>query len=249
VFVLQLGQLLTPILMESVSSIQAVYAIALSIKNWLDAQGLKEKESVIRSISHIVDRIQEALAPFVHSKDISARNERIELDSNLDSSFNGMRDVLTRTKEHLIAWRRKKPNLKGFSGLLVFFGPGQVLNALKQDEADLNHQMIPMLLSVNHLLREKSTSLVPGSGEKASLAGSGSIDDRIDGSDKAIVTSGQISEVGEFWKDYIGLKVRFHQSSCGDGSLPYQTDPLGSQGHIPSLFISLSLLYPPGRGV
>jgi hypothetical protein len=206
--------------MDPVSIVQSALTLAISIKLWLDAQN--EKEHVIKSISATTDRLCGILTPFKDESTIR------KLDNNVIAAFNAINDVLLRTRGHLIAWRGKKLKLNSISNMITFFVPSQVTKALKQDEHDLNTQLLGMLfvLAVNNLLREtnekdkKSWTSEP---EEKRLEAPPTYQESVNWTARGRSVSPQPTrdtdteryfdntftntQVRQFWRDYIGEKV------------------------------------------
>jgi hypothetical protein len=201
--------------MDPVSIVKSALTLAISIKLWLEAK--EEKEQVIRSLSSTTNRLCDVLAPF------NDENLVRKLDDSIVVAFNGIKHVLFRTKEHLIAWGSKKPKAKSLSSMIIFFVPSQVTKALKEDEQDLNNQLVGMLfiLAVNKLLKETNSSETQPSplsieSSKSPPAYQEKYDapevppptppknsDPVQFLDKSFSNA----EVRQFWSDYIGAKV------------------------------------------
>jgi hypothetical protein len=165
--------------MDPISAIHSLISLASAVKAWLDAR--QEKEAVIVSISTAVTRIYDVIAPL---EGPAAKS----LDLNVVSAFLGIGDVLHRTKEHLIAWGVKRPN--SLSGITIFFAPGQINKALKEDERDLNNQLIMMLFTL--AMKEFFHDTASPESQRADHFYLGSVvNEKILG----------------FWRDYIGAKV------------------------------------------
>jgi len=138
--------------MDPISVVGSACSLALSIQAWLADH--KTKEEVMHSLSNMIDRVCKDLTPFDNPEVIKC------LDNNVIGAFNGIRDVLLRTNQHLTSWgprRGKRFRFRSlFSDTIVFLVPSQVICALKQDEQDLNTQLLGVLftLSLNSLLKE-----------------------------------------------------------------------------------------------
>jgi hypothetical protein len=206
--------------MDPISTIQSAINLAMAIRYWVEAQ--QEKEEVIRSIAATTTRLCDVLAPFNDREVIK------KLDGNVIAGINGIKDALFRTKEHLVAYgggKGKKKAAKGvktLSSMIVFFVPSQVTKTLKQDEQDLNTQLVGMLfiLAVNNLVKEtsdeaggvvKAVGGDPPSYEAVEKAGGKeeptATTQRTGSSDQFFESSFKNAEVSQFWRDYIGAKV------------------------------------------
>jgi len=212
--------------MDPISTVQSAIALAMAIKLWLEAQ--KEREEVIQSLSATTHRICDVLAPFNDEEMIK------KLDSNVISGFNGIKDALFRTKEHLIAWggskgpgrqlSSPKKSKISFKSMIIYFVPSFITKALRQDEQDLHNQLVGMLfiLAVNNLLKETknggpevNTEVTMGSDPppyEARPISEKMVDEQIPPARQPepegfFNLSFHDPEVAQFWKDYVGAKV------------------------------------------
>jgi hypothetical protein len=171
-------------IMDPISTMHSLYTLAISAKTWLDAR--QEKDATISSISATVTRISDVVAPL---QGPAAK----ALDPTILAAFLGISDVLCRTREHLIAWGAAKP--VSLTGITVFLDPAHVTKALKEDERDLNSQLVMMLFTLTMKEFFRNT---PGTSSEPK---------ETKGDDRFYLGTNTNEEVAVFWRDYIGAKV------------------------------------------
>lgn len=240
--------------MDPISTVQSALALAISIKIWLDNR--EEKEQVVRSVAATTARVCDVLRPVQDA--MADEGSRKKLDEHVLSSFSGIMDVLCRIREHLIAWggrrsgirelalpinggvtldvngngigKRKKMKMKiTVDAMITFFVPSQVTKALRQDEQDLNSQLLGLMfvLAVKNLLKDSQIPPIstpdstnqrtpptfpspnaPPPMYQEALPSYGR-SRPLPTNDKNIFLDDSIQnpEVRQFWSDYIGAKV------------------------------------------
>lgn len=166
--------------MDPVSTLLRVCSVAISVKQWLDDR--KDKDTAMTDLTTTVSRIYDILSPF-RSPSAASR-----LDQTLLDSIRGIGDILSRTKEHLMASQEKLTER-----LTAFFKPAAVAQQLRDDERQLSHQLIIMLFSMSVLqfFSSNTTVSTPQNQVQSSL----------------VLSSIGNQEVKEFWRDYVGAKV------------------------------------------
>jgi len=175
--------------MEVLAVATTVCALCKAIYLWIDEQA--QKEALLSQIASSVLQIHNIIIPFA-SAEFKGTGE-----AQLSNSIRSIGDVLRRTKEHLVVW-----NYKWSQTLVAFLNPAARIAQLRDDELQLNHQLIMLLTSIavveyfrdhppnaiaNRPLLEKPP-LLEGSGPLEQLADEGA---------------------REFWRDYIGAKVGY----------------------------------------
>ena len=164
-----------------------------TLQAWIDEQA--QKETLLSQIASSVLQIHNILLPFA-SAEFKGTGE-----AQLSDSIRSIGDVLQRTKEHLVVWKSKRSQI-----LVAFLNPTALISQLRDDEIQLNRQLIILLTSmaVVGYFRDHATNAIV---------------DRLllkrppisqDGSGKdPFGPLEQFADVGarEFWKDYIGAKV------------------------------------------
>jgi len=185
--------------MDVLSVVKTVYSLCRSIEKWIEE--LVEKELLIQEIFSIVTQIRNILEPFSQStKPYDGKGEL-----QLSEAIRCVGDVLERTKEHLIVYKYKKSRKIQIAS---FLRPGVVIQRLKEDQKQLNNQLLILLTSfaVVGYFRSReeegsdtstlvvANSLTSAETSKSTIMSSPS-DELID------------EEARQFWKDYIGGKV------------------------------------------
>ena len=181
--------------MEALAITTTVCALCKAILVWIDEQA--EKESLLSQISSSVMQIHNILQPFT-SAEFKGKGEE-----QLSDSIRSIGDVLQRTKEHLIVWKSKRSQK-----LVAFLKPTALIAQLRDDELQLNRQLIILLTSIAVVgyFRDHATQ---------------EIADRplLDSENPSAYSKGndhsgpleQLDDVGarDFWRDYIGAKVGY----------------------------------------
>jgi hypothetical protein len=157
---------------------RSLYALALSTKKLLDRTN--EKESTLISLSDTVSRICAILGPIQNTSNIEP--------SVIDACFS-LGEAFGRTREHLVVWEDKQQ--KAVGRVVTFQVPPQLTKLLKDDEHDLNQQLILVLFSLSMIgyLRDRSSM----SGKEGSDFVFGGIRNQ---------------EVLSFWRGHLSDKVR-----------------------------------------
>ena len=168
--------------MDVVSAALAVCSIYKAIEAWAEQHA--EKEATIIQISSTVTQIHNILLPF------SAAEFKGTGEIQLSDCIRSVGDVLYRTKEHLLVWSYKRSRK-----IVAFLNPAALVKQLREDESQLNNQLIVLLTSVavvgyfrDHARDASRPTIEPPCGVEP-------LDDLED------------PEALEFWRDYIGAKV------------------------------------------
>ena len=179
--------------MESLPIIMAVYTLAAGIRAWLDERA--EKERTVTEIAATISRIQNILLPL---------KTRGEIDKTVSDSVRSIGDALKRTQEHLLVWEYKRTHR--FPSL---FGPSTALGQLKGDARQLDQQLILLLTSLAVVQYSHSQS---GSSSSSAGSESGWSVARVAGattsSPATVLDWVENTDVQEFWRGYVGEKVR-----------------------------------------
>ena len=178
--------------MEVLAIATTVCALCKGIHLWIDEQA--QKESLLSQIASSVLQIHNILQPFA-SAEFKGKGE-----AQLSDSIRSIGDVLQRTKEHLVVWKSKRSQK-----LVAFLNPAALLAQLRDDEMQLNRQLIILLTSIAVVgyFRDHATPA-----DRHLLEGQPPHYNR----DKdQFGPLEQLDDVGarEFWRDYIGAKVRY----------------------------------------
>jgi len=177
--------------MEVLAIATTVCALCKGIHLWIDEQA--QKEALLSQIASSVLQIHNILQPFA-SAEFKGKGE-----VQLSDSIRSIGDVLQRTKEHLVVWRSKRPQK-----LVAFLNPTALLAQLRDDEIQLNRQLIILLTSIAVVgyFREHPTNAIA---DRSSLEEPPPYSMDKDQSGPLE----QLDDVGarEFWRDYIGAKV------------------------------------------
>ena len=181
--------------MEVLAIATTVCTLCKAIHLWIDEHA--QKEALLSQIASSVLQIHNILMPFA-SAEFKGNGE-----AQLSDSIRSIGDVLQRTKEHLVVWKSKR-----WQKLVAVLNPTVLIAQLRDDEMQLNRQLIILLTSmavvgyfrdhpvdpvVDKQLLEKPPPFRNGTDKD----GFGPLE--------------QFSDVGarEFWGDYIGAKVRY----------------------------------------
>jgi hypothetical protein len=121
--------------MEVLAITTTVCALCKAIHLWIDEQ--EQKESLLSQISSSVQQIRNILQPFA-SVEFKGKGEE-----QLSDSIRSIGDALQRTKEHLVVWKSKRSNK-----LVAFLNPTVLIAQLRDDEMQLNRQLIILLTSI-----------------------------------------------------------------------------------------------------
>ncbi|KAJ3513806.1 hypothetical protein NLJ89_g2744 [Agrocybe chaxingu] len=171
--------------MEVVSVALTVCTICKAIETWIDLRA--EKEEIIKQISSTVLQIHNILLPFA-STEFKGTGEK-----ELSNCIRSVGDVLQRTKEHLVVWVFKRSRK-----IVAFLNPAALVKMLKDDERQLNNQLIILLTSVAVVgyFRDHAKEAAQISPVLAPPAYS-------------IDPLGELSDAQaqEFWRGYIGTKA------------------------------------------
>lgn len=186
--------------MEVIAVATTVCALCQSIQLWIDQ--LKQRESLIDQISSSVLQIHNILQPFA-STTYTGTGEY-----QLSQSIRCVGDVLQRTKEHLVVWKYKRTHK-----IVAFINPGAQVAKLKDDQTEINNQLIILLTSIAtvgyfrdremKIMGEPTTTVSSNTESTASGSTLISLDNMIDTQDAV-----------QFWKDFVGAKVSTLSCQC-----------------------------------
>ena len=177
--------------MEVLAIATTVCVLCKAVHLWIDEQA--QKEALPSQIVSSVLQIHNILIPFA-SAEFKGNGE-----VQLSDSIRSIGDVLQRTKEHLVVWRSKRSQK-----LVAFLNPTALIAQLRDDEIQLNRQLIILLTSI---------AVVGYFRDHARKA----IEDRPLLKEPPPYSThkdqfGPLEQLGdvsarEFWRDYIGAKV------------------------------------------
>ncbi|GLB33331.1 hypothetical protein LshimejAT787_0102150 [Lyophyllum shimeji] len=142
----------------------------------------REKEETLLAISGTVARVCAILSPFKNATN---------LEPALVDAFMGLGDILSRTKEHLIAYGKPRRR-HTINGVISFLVPAQITKLLNQDEQQLAHQLTIILFSLATISFFRDRYPIPS-----------------ENADRFVIRSTTNEDVFEFWRDYLGAKVLF----------------------------------------
>ena len=181
--------------MEVLAITTTVCALCKAVYIWIDEQD--QKEALLSQISSSVMQIHNILQLFT-SAEFKGKGE-----DQLSDSIRSIGDVLQRTKEHLIVWKSKRSQK-----LVAFLNPTALIAQLRDDELQLNRQLIILLTSIAVVgyFREHATQ---GIADRP-LLDSENPPAYSKGNDQSGPLE-QLDDVSarEFWRDYIGAKVGY----------------------------------------
>jgi len=180
--------------MEVLAITTTVCALCKGIHLWIDEQA--QKEALLSQIASSVLQIHNILQPFA-SAEFKGNGE-----AQLSDSIRSIGDVLQRTKEHLVVWKSKRSQK-----LVAFLNPTALIAQLRDDEMQLNRQLIILLTSIAVVgyFRDHATKAIadrplleeqppPYSTDKDGFGPLEQLDD---------------VDAREFWRDYVGAKVGY----------------------------------------
>jgi len=179
--------------MEVLAVATTVCALCKAIQLWIDEQA--QKEALLSQIASSVLQIHNILTPFA-SAEFKGTGE-----AQLSDSIRSIGDVLQRTQEHLIVWKCKRSQR-----LVAFLNPTALIAQLRDDELQLNRQLIILLTSIAVVGYFRDHSPNPMADrpllEKPPVLQNGASKD----------PSGPLEQLPdegarEFWRDYIGAKA------------------------------------------
>ncbi|KAF8234710.1 hypothetical protein L208DRAFT_1393546 [Tricholoma matsutake] len=172
----------------------AVYTLATGISIWLEKRA--EKERTIKGISETISQIQNILLPL--------KTTRLgSIDKPVFDSVRSMGAALKRTKEHLLVWEYKRTHR-----LSSLFIPSTALGQLKYDAQQLDQQLMLLLTSLaivqySHSQNSSSAGSEFESGSSVVPIVAGATRNRA-----TVLDWVENREVKEFWRGYVGEKVR-----------------------------------------
>ena len=181
--------------MDPISAAITVCSLCNRILDWIKKLG--EKESLLKEISFTVLQVRNLIQPFTlgtFKRDGTGEHQ-------LSVSIQSVGAVLRTIEEHVRIYESRKTQR-----ILAFLSPAAVIQKLKDDQAQLNHQLVILLASIATVgyfrdhEKDKELGNVPPSGELG------------DGPPTALDQL-PTQDAREFWKDYIGAKVSIAQSS------------------------------------
>jgi hypothetical protein len=179
--------------MEVLAIATTVCALCKGIHLWIDEQA--QKESLLSQISSSVLQIHNILIPFA-SAEFQGKGE-----TQLSDSIRSIGDVLQRTKEHLVVWKSKRSQK-----LVAFLNPTALIAQLRDDEMQLNRQLIILLTSIAVVgyFRDHTTKAIADRPLLDQPPPYSTDNDQFGPLE-------QLYDVGarEFWRDYIGAKVGY----------------------------------------
>jgi hypothetical protein len=172
--------------MDPFTTVNSLYSLAMTLKQWLD--DTKEKEIALVTLSNTVSRVCHILNPFR----TAANLEPTVVDACMSISV-----VLTRVQQHLIALKDKRRRSSRVVGFLM---PGDILKSLKDDEHELTQELNVMLFAL---------VVIAYFHDRSSSSSSANTDD----SSGSLALAISNIELLAFWRKYVGDKVGTHSSS------------------------------------
>jgi hypothetical protein len=167
--------------MDPISVITTVYAIAMGLTQWIDDR--KDKGETLKRLSGTVARVCDALRLL---QSVPIKNS---VDQSVTDSVKSLGDTLRRTQERLLLYGNKRSR-----NIIAFISPSTITSQLKEDERQLNNQLIIIIFCMTAMgylksLNDNAVMPVPVTAEPPVLASISNAD------------------VKEFWRDYVGGKV------------------------------------------
>ena len=179
--------------MEVVAIATTVCTLCKAIHLWISEQA--QKEALLSQIASSVMQIHSILQPFA-SAEFKGKGE-----AQLSDSIRSIGDVLQRTKEHLVVWKSKRSRK-----LVAFLNPTALIAQLRDDEMQLNRQLIILLTSIAVVgyFRDHATKAIADTPLLEETPSYSADKDQF----------GPLEQLGdvnarEFWRDYIGAKVGY----------------------------------------
>lgn len=173
--------------MEALAVVTAVCTLAQSINKWLEE--CAKKELTIRQISGTVIQIQQILLPL--------HDQRVRIESHTLGVVKTIGGVLKGAQEHLLVWQDRRSRR-----ILGTLNPSSVIKQLKEDEQQLNQQLIMLIASIAVLgfveEQHKRHSVAPNSLKSQPKS---------TGQHPLVLESIKNKEVKEFWHGYVGDQV------------------------------------------
>ncbi|KAG6826507.1 hypothetical protein H0H92_015562 [Tricholoma furcatifolium] len=169
--------------MDAVSTIQSLCSLAVTIITWIDQ--MKDKKETLSQISKTVGTIHSILVSFQQN------TANFDLEHSLLNALIGLGDILSRTREHIAAFRKARRSAS-IDTVLDFLVPARVSQQLIRDEEQLAHQLTIILFSFS------STSFIRDSFLSA-----------VKNEDAVSFRAIRNEDVFEFWRDYLGAKVLY----------------------------------------
>jgi len=176
--------------MESLAAATAVGSLCKQIMTWIDQ--LAEKETLLIQISSTVSQICNILDPFT-SATFEGTGEQ-----QLSASIRSVGDVLQRINEDLLVYQSKR-----IKKVLTFLNPQALVQKLKEDQRQLNHQMVILIASITTVgyFRDHAPSRDDASKLVREVQKSG------DTHTYNLLDELHADDAREFWRDYIGAKA------------------------------------------
>ncbi|PPQ75973.1 hypothetical protein CVT26_006093 [Gymnopilus dilepis] len=175
--------------MDPISAAITVCSLCNRILDWIKKLG--EKESLLKEISFTVVQVRNLIQPFT----LGTLKRDGTREHQLSVSIQSVGAVLRTIEEHVRIYESRKTQR-----ILAFLSPGAVIQKLKDDQDQLNHQLVILLASIATVgyfrdhEKDKELVNVPPSEELG------------DGPPTALDQL-LAQDAREFWKDYIGAKI------------------------------------------
>ncbi|KDR84483.1 hypothetical protein GALMADRAFT_237358 [Galerina marginata CBS 339.88] len=176
--------------MDVLAAATTVCSLCNLIVAWIDK--LAEKETLLVQISSTVLQIRNILHPFASST-FSGTGEQ-----QLSASIRSVGDLLQRINEDLLVYQIKRTKK-----VLAFLNPAALVQKLKEDQRQLNHQMVVLIASITTVgyfrdhARDAERMLVDKT-QKYGIPQTYNLLDELHAKDAR-----------GFWQDYIGAKMEF----------------------------------------
>jgi len=174
--------------MEALAAAVTVCSLCKQIVTWIDH--LAEKETLLVQISSTVSQIGNILDPF------ASATFRGTGEQQLSASIRSVGGVLQRINEDLLVYQSRRTNK-----VLAFLNPQGLIQKLKEDQRELNHQMVVLIASITAVgyfrdhARGDAGKLV-NEVQKSGVAHTYNLLDELHAEDAR-----------EFWRDFIGAKA------------------------------------------
>jgi len=174
--------------MEVLAAAVTVCSLCKQIVSWIDQ--LTEKETLLVQISSTVSQICNILDPFA-SATFEGTGEQ-----QLSASIRSIGDMLQRINEDLLVYQSRRTNR-----VLAFLNPQGLIQKLKEDQRQLNHQMVVLIASITAVgyFRDHArgdTSRLVNEAQKSGVLHTYNLLDELHAEDAR-----------EFWRDFIGAKA------------------------------------------
>ncbi|KAF8906756.1 hypothetical protein CPB84DRAFT_1844219 [Gymnopilus junonius] len=189
--------------MDVISAALTICSVCNRIIDWIS--NLSDKETLLKDISFTVLQVHDLLHPFTSS----TFNRSGTGEYQLSQSIRSVGAVVRRIDEHIQVYQLKKTQK-----ILAFLKPGAVIQKLKDDQTQLNHQLVILLASIaavgyfrDHEKDEGSDRALAALTEKLEISSDTSSATMV--AINTALDELKAEDAREFWKDYIGIKASY----------------------------------------